>query len=151
MEKRESCRAIVITNNELVVMYRNKEGRIYYTFPGGGRENNETLNECMIRECVEEFGIIVEPLREIYYFEDEKSIQHFFVCKWISGELGSGTGEEFQPDRNRGVYKTTTLKLNEIEQSPLVPSEIKEQILKDVKKYGTSLNIPCKNIVGGKW
>ena len=62
MEKRESCRAIIITNNKLVTMYREKDNRVYYTFPGGGVNEGEELIACVVREVEEEFGMVVKPI-----------------------------------------------------------------------------------------
>ena len=104
MEKRISCRAIILNDNGLVVMYRNKNGNEYYTLPGGGMEQGETEQECVIRECEEEFGINVEPIKKLYVLEDTKTIQHIYYCDWISGKLGTGTGEEFMADNGKGVY-----------------------------------------------
>lgn len=131
MEKRNSCRAIIFKDGKLVVMYRKKEEKEYYTLPGGGMEPGETELECVVRECVEEFGIDVEPLKKVYILEDAKTIQNYYVCKWVSGELGTGVGEEFQADRNRGVYLPTMVEFEKMESLPIVPGEIKERILKD--------------------
>ena len=130
MEKRKSCRAIIIDKNKLVAMYREKNNKVYYTFPGGGIEENETELECVKRECREEFGIEVEPVRKLYILEDEKSIQNFYLCNWIYGALGEGDGEEFS-DQSRGVYIPSLLPFENINSLPLVPPEIKEAVLKD--------------------
>jgi len=65
----------------------------YYTFPGGGREGEETLEEGTIREIKEEFGIDVEVVRKLYEMErPEKDVkEYFFLCKYIGGEFGTGT------------------------------------------------------------
>ena len=108
MIKRESCRAIVFIDGKLVTMKRVKDGRLYYTFPGGGLENGEPQKDCVVRECIEEFGITVEPVKRIYIYENDKTKQYFYLCNYISGQFGSGVGEEFQDDRNKGewyVYK----------------------------------------------
>ena len=139
MEKRTSCRAIVIEDNALVTMYREKEDRVYYTFPGGGINEGESREECVKRECMEEFGITVEPIRQVYTYENEKTIQHFFICKWVDGELGSGEGEEFAPDRNRGIYVPTLMPLKEIGNLPLMPPEVAKALAEDLEKYGTEL------------
>ena len=139
MAKRSSCRAIIIEDNALVTMYREKEDRVYYTFPGGGINEGETQEECVIRECEEEFGIAVEPVRHVYTYENDKTIQHFFICKWESGELGSGVGEEFAPDRNRGIYVPTMMPLKEIGNLPLMPPEVAQALVEDLEKYGTAL------------
>ena len=130
MEKRKSCRAIIVDDNKLVAMYREKNNKVYYTFPGGGIEDNETELDCVKRECIEEFGIIVEPVRKLYILEDEKSIQNFYLCNWISGTLGDGEGEEFS-DPSRGVYIPSLIPFENIKSLPLVPPEIKDAVLKD--------------------
>lgn len=140
MSKRRSCRAIIIDNNSLVTMYREREDRVYYTFPGGGMEDNESYDSCVIRECKEEFGINVEPVKHVYTYENDKTIQYFYLCNWIDGELGSGEGEEFQADRNRGVYMPTMMPLTEMSNLPLMPPEVAKALVEDLKTYGVQLS-----------
>lgn len=148
MDKRISCRAIIINDNKMVSMYREKGDRIYYTFPGGGKNDDENLEACVKREVIEEFGMVVEPLKLVYVYEDEKSLQYFYLCKWISGDFGSGVGEEFQPDRNKGVYIPKTIDLNDLTNLPLMPPEVRDVLFEDFKTYGTNLGNETKNIKG---
>ena len=147
MEKRESCRAIILDDEKMVAMYREKNDRVYYTFPGGGKNPDENLEECVVREVQEEFGMNVEPVREVYCYEDEKTIQHFFLCNWISGEFGSGVGEEFQADRNKGVYIPMLIDCNKIKDLPLMPPEVKDILVEDLEKFGFKLDQNIKEIV----
>ena len=94
-------------------------------------EGTETEHECVKRECIEEFGISVEPLKKLYVLEDTKTIQHIYYCNWVSGTLGTGTGEEFSADNGKGVYKPMQIAFEELTETNLVPPEIKERILKD--------------------
>ena len=89
-KKRERARAIIIRDGKMVSMYREKGDRIFYTFPGGGIEGNETEEECVVREAFEEFGLTVQPIKKLYYYENEISIEHFYLCEWLSGEVGDG-------------------------------------------------------------
>ena len=45
---------------------RNKDYQEYYTFPGGHLEEFETLEEGVIREIKEEFGIHVSVIKKLY-------------------------------------------------------------------------------------
>jgi 8-oxo-dGTP pyrophosphatase MutT (NUDIX family) len=139
MEKRVRCRAIVIINDKIVAMYRERDGRIFYTFPGGGLEGTESELDCVKREVVEEFGMQVEPIKKVYAYENEISVEYFYVAKHISGEFGSGVGEEFQPDRNRGVYIPTLLSIKDIPNTPLMPPEVAEAFYSDYNKNGESV------------
>ena len=131
MEKRESCRAIVFIDGKLVTMRRVKDGRLYYTFPGGGLEKGEEQKDCVIRECIEEFGITVEPVRRLYIYENENTRQYFYLCNYISGEFGSGVGEEFQDDRNKGEYVPTLMSVANIYNLPLMPPEVASAVAED--------------------
>lgn len=148
MDKRISCRAIIIDNNKIVSMYREKGDRVYYTFPGGGKNEGETLEECVVREVIEEFGMTVEPIRLVYVYEDAKSLQYFYLCKWVSGEFGSGEGEEYQPDRNKGVYIPMFIALDNLTNLPLMPPEVRDVLFEDFKTFGSNLSNEIKNIEG---
>lgn len=145
---RESCRAIIFHNNKLIVMYREKNDRAYFTFPGGGKEEGETNEECVKRECFEEFGITVEPQKEVYIYQDEKSLQHFYLCNWVDGELGSGQGEEFAPDRNSGIYVPTMMPSENIGKLPLMPPEIAKALAEDIASNIDFMKQNTKKIEG---
>ncbi len=82
---RVSCRALVIDKNKLLFSYEAKKD--VYMSPGGGLEENETLEECCAREVQEETGFIVRPIRKFlvvneYSFET-LYISHYFICEVI--------------------------------------------------------------------
>lgn len=107
----------------------------YYVFPGGGLEENETLEEGVRREVLEEFGIEVEVKQELYFRQiGEELDEHLFLCKYISGILGTGTGPEFSGDpkyADRGLYIPTIVSKEEIKNTRLLPEEFKEKMIKD--------------------
>ena len=55
----------------------------------------------------EEFGIDVKIVKQLYYLENEKMDEYFFLCEYVSGEMGTGDGPEFSGDpkyKDRGTY-----------------------------------------------
>lgn len=111
----------------------------YYTFPGGGREGNETLEAGTIREIKEEFGIDVEVLEKLYEIEngEQNKKEYFFLCKYIKGEFGTGTGPEFSGDpkySHRGKYIPEIVSRQDVEKITLLPPEIKAKFVKDIKQ-----------------
>lgn len=143
-EKRIRVRAIILQDEKLVSMYREKEGRIFYTFPGGGLEGNESEEECVVREVIEEFGMVVEPIKKLYTYDREGSVEHFYLCKHISGEFGSGQGEEFQENRNNGVYKPTMIEISNIPNLPLMPPEVAQAFYQDYIKNNKDIRNDVK-------
>ena len=110
----------------------------YYTFPGGGLEEGETLEEGTIREIKEEFGIDVKVIKKLYEMESEKFNQkeYFFLCEYVEGEFGTGDGPEFSHDPKHvdsGDYLPEIIKKEDIENLLLLPPEIKEKFVNDLK------------------
>lgn len=111
----------------------------YYTFPGGGQEGNETLEEGTIREIKEEFGIDVEVVKKLYEMEQPKkqTKEYFFLCKYIGGEFGTGTGPEFTGDpkyAHRGLYLPEIISREDVENITLLPFEIRDKFVEDIKQ-----------------
>ena len=118
---------------------KRKDIQEYYTFPGGGLEDNETLEEGVIREIKEEFGITVKVIRKLYeiYFKKLNQKEIFFLCKYVEGEFGTGDGPEFSNNPkyiDSGEYLPEIVKEEDIESLLLLPPEIKEKFVEDLKK-----------------
>ncbi len=132
---------IVPVDNGFIFMHRkkvkrNKDYEEYYTFPGGHLENGETLEEGVIREIKEEFGIKVKVIKKLYELENNKlnMKEYFFLCEYIEGKFGTGDGEEFfnNPEyKDSGEYIPEIMKKEDISKIVLLPPEIKEKFLKD--------------------
>ena len=135
--KRRRARAIIMRDGKLVAMYREKADRIFYTFPGGGIEGDESEESCVIREAFEEFGLTVKPIKKVYYYENEISIEHFYICEWISGEVGDGSGEEYQ----------SLIDISDIPNLPLMPPEVADAFYADYTANGEAVREDVLSIV----
>ncbi len=141
MEKNIRVAGIVPMNDGFVLMHRknvirNKEYQEYYTFPGGGLEEGETLEEGVIREVKEEFGINVKVTKKLYELENVKlnMKEYFFLCEYVDGKFGTGEGEEFSNNpeyKDSGEYIPEIVKKEDISKIVLLPLEIKEKFLED--------------------
>ena len=133
---RKSARGIAIIDNQLLTIHRIKANDEYYVIPGGGIELNESPVEAVKREFMEELGIEVSVSEEkpVYVLETEKEIQHFFLVQYISGEIGTGEGPEFNGDpeySGRGEYLPELLDMSLLANYNLVPTEIKKSLIED--------------------
>lgn len=72
----------------------------YWEFPGGKREANETIEQCVVRECREELGIRVVPIRRLDVIEhtyEHGRVRLFpFICDLASGEPAAQQAEEMR-------------------------------------------------------
>ena len=116
---------------------KRKDFQEYYTFPGGGLEEGESLEEGTIREIKEEFGIDVKIIKKLYEMQSEKFDQFevFFLCEYLKGEFGTGNGPEFSNDpkyADSGKFLPEIIKSENIKNILLLPGEIKEKLINDI-------------------
>ena len=147
-EKRERARAIIIVDDKIISMYRELKDRVFYTFPGGGMEGDESEEACVKREVLEEFGITIKPIKKVYTYENQNSIEHFYLSEWIFGEFGSGEGEEYMENRNNGVYIPKFIEISNIPNLPLMPREVATAFYEDYTVNGKELRKDIKYILG---
>ena len=111
----------------------------YYTFPGGGLEEGESLEEGTIREIKEEFGIDVKVIKKLYevYFEKFDQQEYFFLCEYIKGDFGTGTGPEFTNNpkyEDCGKYIPEIIKKENVKDIFLLPQDIRDKFIEDIEK-----------------
>ena len=100
--KREAARGIIIKNNKVLMIHSKYFDD--YTFPGGGLENEESIEETLFREMREEVGATnLKIISSIGYVDEYRSYysevcynlfqrSHFFICtsdKFIDPQLES--------------------------------------------------------------
>jgi 8-oxo-dGTP diphosphatase len=54
----------------------------YWEFPGGKREENESIKDCLKREWLEELNLDIEIYKEIYQHQCDK-----FLCRFFTGRI----------------------------------------------------------------
>ena len=100
---RVSSRAIIIREDKILL---NCFGNgLYYNFPGGGIEENETAKQTVMREVMEESGLTVEVGELVFSLEyepkscnycfgsDAHHISFFFRC-YLNNDVPSQTPSE---------------------------------------------------------
>jgi mutator protein MutT len=80
--------AAVILRDDLVLLARRQPGSRHggrWEFPGGKREPGETLEECLVREIVEELALVVTVERRLTSVEhdygDFSLTLHAYICR----------------------------------------------------------------------
>jgi 8-oxo-dGTP diphosphatase len=128
---------VLIEDDKVALIERYRDGRHYFVFPGGGEDAGETPEQAAIREMEEETGLHVTVKCELAVIHFGLSTQHYFLAERVSGEFGSGTGEEYtdaDPDNPaEGVYIPVWMSLAELPgHDNVYPAEIVELVLKSV-------------------
>ena len=135
MNKRVSSRGIIIENDYVYLMFRrrikeNGEMKEYYVIPGGGINENETLEENVKREVKEEFSVDVKINGYIGKDESEETIANFFSCSIISGTPKLG-GEELDRCTESNYYEVRKVKIEDLDKIDVIG---KDMIIKAFNK-----------------
>jgi ADP-ribose pyrophosphatase YjhB (NUDIX family) len=126
-------------NGELLMVLQGKhEEKKMESIPSGGKEHNETFQECCVREIEEETGYITEIVDEIKikrgsYEQLNMSFEvHYFLVKTVGGK------RNFQ-DPDNLIYDIAWKTLEEIKILELTYPEDKDflidYITKEYKSY----------------
>ena len=126
---------ILIEDNKVALIERHRGGLDYFVFPGGGAEEGETPEQGAIREAMEELGVEVALKQKVAIIHFDQSTQHYFLAEMVSGEFGTGTGEEYtdadQADPSEGIYIPVWMPIDELSQhAKLYPAEVANLVLK---------------------
>lgn|SRR5512139_855884 len=103
---RDSARAVLLDDDDLIVFRRTVPGReVYWTTPGGRAEPEDPdLEATLRRELAEELGATVGPAVQVYTIWQQGGgiarIQHFFVCRLEKMDLSLRNGPEFDDPAN---------------------------------------------------
>ncbi len=131
--------AIVIHNKNILLIERMNDGQHYWVMPGGGVEVNETIEEAVIREVLEETSLEVEIVKKLYIHMYNsahmgRGDQYFFLCSYVSGDPRLGnSNEKVEMDSGRQYYKPQWVPLQSLDTLLLYPLEIRDWLIEDLK------------------
>ena len=128
MEKRVSSRGIIIEDGNVYAMFRRRikdDGTIkeYYVIPGGGINENETLEENVIREMKEEFSVDVKIRGYLGKDESDETIAHFFSCSIASGIPKLG-GEELERCTKQNYYEIRKVAIEDLDKVDILSPDM---------------------------
>ncbi len=131
---RKTARAIVVSEDNLLLMYRNKFGYEYFSLIGGEIEIDESPEETAIREVSEESSLVVDSPRLVIIENAGKmfGVQYIYLCQYVSGSpvLRPDSIEAQISQKGDNIYKPVWVKLTELDNINLLPSILKESIIK---------------------
>lgn len=75
---KNAAKAIIIRGDSILALKKEDKDGVYYSLPGGGQEKGETLEDALLRECVEEIGTEVE-IKRLAFVRDYIGANHEFA------------------------------------------------------------------------
>lgn len=118
---------IIIEDNHVLLIRREKNGGLYFVFPGGGIETEEIPEEAAVREAFEELGVHVKLCGMVDTIQLNGK-QYFFRAEILSGKIGTGKGDELSK-HDRGSYEPMFVPIQQLHSLPVFPKEIADKVL----------------------
>jgi CubicO group peptidase (beta-lactamase class C family)/8-oxo-dGTP pyrophosphatase MutT (NUDIX family) len=98
---REGDRAIIVQDGKILLTHELNSG--WWLIPGGGQEEGETPEDCVVREVEEETGYLVRPARRFLfmneYYEEYHYMGYYFICE----VTGKGQMNLTDVEKQRGL------------------------------------------------
>ena len=130
---RKAVRAIVVKDDALLVMRRNKFGEEYYTLIGGGIDFGETAEHALHREIHEETTLKVANPRLVYVEEagDPFGNQYIYLCDYASGEVSLPPDSEEAKIHAMGqnLYEPMWLPVKDLPSVPFMSETLKKVLI----------------------
>lgn len=135
---RNAAKALIIDDGKILLnQCEDVNHKIYYTMPGGGQVPYETMEEAVKRECFEETGYRVMPVRFAALYEEivtdaalqkqypdyTHKIYHIFLCALADHRAYDPT------EKDSSQITSQWIQIEKIESLNFHPRVIKENIL----------------------
>lgn len=130
---RTAARAIIVKNQSILVMHRNKFGHQYYCLVGGGIDAGETADQTLVREVREETGLQVTSQRLVYIEEAGApyGTQYHFLCEFTDGDVRlSPNSIEAQLNKaGQNLYEPVWLPISKLASVPFRSATLQKELL----------------------
>lgn len=119
--------AVVVLDEQVLVIKRRKHGRSYCVLPGGGVEEGENLLEACFRELREETGLEgdVGDLLDVHVDRDVPAA--YFAVRVTSAEVSLG-GPELRRVSAGNEYDPSWIAATSLDEERLVPDEARQAV-----------------------
>ena len=135
---RSTVKAIILHDGKVLLnRCRDENNGDYYSLPGGGQEQYETLGDALKRECLEETGYSVEPVRFAALMEEicrdpfiretypqyAHKMLHIFLCRLVNeNRIAPTETDDMQID-------IEWIPVNDVEKINLLPVEVRDHFV----------------------
>lgn len=134
---RKAARAIILSQDSLLVMHRNKFGQEYEILVGGGVEIGETPEQALMREIQEETGVSVSLPRLVFLEQaaEPYGYQYVFLCQYLSGDpvIDPSTLEYKISQAGKNTYQPKWIKFNDLETAKFRSEPLRKSIIHGLK------------------
>ncbi len=133
-----AARAIIIHNNKMLLMKRNKQGSDYYTLVGGKLNTGESAEVGLAREVREETGLKLSSVRLVFTEKHSAPYnnQFIFLCETTNHDSAMISPDSEEALLNRigmGLHELNWVDLHHFERLPFFTMQLQAAITAALK------------------
>ena len=123
--------AILIQNEAVALIKRERANELYYVFPGGQMEAGESIEAAVFRELREELGLTVTVGPLVAEVSFCGKTQYYCLATVTGGLFGTGDGPEMVGDYppEQGVYSPIWMPMADLLTKPVRPRVLAEFVV----------------------
>ncbi len=123
-----SC-AVIIEDGKILLMYRIKNWKEYFTLPWWWVEENENPTQTAIREVKEETTLDIQIEKELFHFENDfdHRMHYVYLAKDIRG-TATLSWPEWEISSKNNFYMPQRHPLQGIQNLNIIPKYLKENL-----------------------
>jgi len=135
--------AILIQNEAIALIKRERANELYYVFPGGQMEAGESIEAAVFRELREELGLTVTVGPLVAEVSFRGKTQYYCLATVNGGLFGTGDGPEMTGDYplEHGAYMPVWMPIADLLTEPVRPRVLAEFVV-HAQLYGWPYQ-PC--------
>jgi 8-oxo-dGTP diphosphatase len=130
---RKAARAIVVKDDALLVMHRNKFGEQYYALVGGAIKPGESAEQAALREVREETSLAIANPRLVFIEQPGEPFgtQYIFLCDYQTGAVALPPESEEAKIHALGsnLYEPMWLPVKQLPDVPFLSTNLKRAIV----------------------
>ncbi len=123
---------LVLHDDKILLVHRIKKGKEYYVLPGGGWEDDETPEEGVKREVLEETSVTVTVEEKIFELNSpDRAKKLTYLCRYVSGipSIGEGPEKEKMARDSENFYEPLWLDIEKIPSITLYSEEFQNWLI----------------------
>lgn len=119
--------AVVLRDDTVLVIGRQKDGRSYCVLPGGGVDPGEDPEVAVLRELAEETGLDGAVERHLWTLDHDDRRAHYFLVSVEPGPLVLG-GPEASRQSSADIHTPRWVPVGRLDAEDLQPASVRDLV-----------------------
>ena len=129
----------------LLARYLDSADGSFLVAPGGGLEQDENIEQAIIREVIEETGLVVQP-KSVVMIEDLIGSQFKMIKVWMTCDIVGGSISNTQGAVDEGIIEVGWFNREQLQTETVFPSILLEKDWDDLQDFDSGVTVAASRV-----